>query len=199
MKEWNLSSMDSVGGHETEIVGSPRLIATDTGRAVEFDGVGDALVVDTNPVMGFEAFTAEVIFQPYPGGLFAQRFFHVQEGDSDNRLLFETRLTDDGEWFLDTCLQAGAEGQVLFAEDFVHAIGPWYHAAVVVSDGWFRHYVDGELELETEIAFTPLGQGKPCVGVRINRVCWYKGAMRTARFSSRALEPHEFLEIDRRC
>ena len=41
MKEWNLSSMDSVGGHETEIVGSPRLIATDTGRAVEFDGVGD--------------------------------------------------------------------------------------------------------------------------------------------------------------
>ena len=133
-----------------------------------------------------------MIFQPYPGGLTAQRFFHIQEEGSDNRLLFETRLTDDDEWFLDTCLHAGDDGHVLFAEDFKHAIGPWYHAAVVVGDGRFRHYVNGELELETDITFAALKRGWTSVGVRINRECWYKGAMRTARFSPRVLTPSEF-------
>lgn len=196
MNTWDLCNMESVGGHHTEMVGTPVLIETEAGTAVEFDGAGDALVVDANPLIDLEAFTAEVIFRPYPGGLGSQRFFHIQEDGSDNRLLFETRLTDGDEWFLDTCIQAGAEGKVLFAEQFKHVIGPWYHIAIVVADGMFRHYVNGEMELETEIDFVPLKQGQASVGVRINRVSWYKGAMRIARFSSRGLTPNEFLEGD---
>ena len=195
MDAWNLSDMESVGGHHTEIVGTPKLIDTDAGAAVEFDGVGDALVVDTNPLAGLIEFTAEVIFQPYPEGLSAQRFFHIQEEGSDNRVLFETRLTANNQWFLDTFIAAGEGGQALFAEDFEHELDSWYHAAIVVADGLFRHYVNGELELEAKLDFVPQGQGQTSVGVRHNRVCWYKGAMRSARFSSRTLVPAEFLKI----
>jgi hypothetical protein len=194
--QWNLDNMESIDGCRTEIVGAPRLIDTDSVPAIEFDGVGDALVVDANPLAGLDTFTAEILFRPYPNGPSAQRFFHIQEDGSDNRLLFETRLTADEGWFLDTFISSEGEGYVQFAENFVHPLGPWYHAAIVVADGMFRHYVDGELELETEIAFTPLGRGQTSIGVRYNRASWYRGAIRTARFSSRPLAPDEFLGIE---
>ena len=193
MAVWDLSDMESVGGHPTEILGTPGRIDTDSGTAVEFDGEGDALVVGANPLAGLDAFTVEIVFQPYPEGLAAQRFFHIQEDGSDNRLLFETRLTEDGRWFLDTFIKAGEANCALFAEEFEHALGPWYHVALVVGDGAMRHYTNGELELEAEIPFVPLGPGQTSVGVRFNRVCWYKGAMRTVRFSPRPLAPGEFV------
>ena len=195
MALWNLSDIESVGGHPTEIVGAPRPIDTDSGSAVEFNGTDDALVVDANPLAGLDAFTVEIVFQPYPDGPTAQRFFHIQEDGSDNRLLFETRLTGDGRWFLDTFIKAGEANCALFAEQFEHALGPWYHVALVVGDGAMRHYTNGELELEAEIPFVPLGTGQTSVGVRFNRVSWYKGAMRTVRFSSRPLAPGEFTGI----
>ena len=91
---------------------------------------------------------------------------------------------------------AEGEGYAQFAEDFKHTLGPWYHGAIVVADGMFRHYINGELELETEISFTALGRGQTSIGVRHNRVSWYRGAIRTARFSSRPLAPDEFLGIE---
>ena len=192
---WNLSEMDAVGGHDTEIVGQPKPIDTGAGTAVEFDGAGDALVVDTNPLVGLQTFTAELIFQPYPGGLSAQRFFHIQENDSESRLLFETRLTDSNEWILDAFIRVGEQGYVLFDEQSRHTIGPWYHVAIVVGDGLFRSYTNGELELETEIDFVAQNQGRTSLGVRMNRVCWYRGAMRTARFSPQPLAPADFLGV----
>lgn len=193
MNLWNLRDMDAVGGHDTEIVGLPRQIESDAGTAVEFDGVGDALVVGANPLAGLERFTAEVIFQPYTGGLSEQRFFHVQENGSENRLLFETRLTDSNEWILDAFIRVDDRGYVLFDQDSRHAIGPWYHVAIVVSDGLFRSYTNGELELETEIDFVAQKQGKTSLGVRMNRVCWYKGAILCVRFSPQPLAPDGFL------
>ena len=185
--------MDAVGGHETEIVGQPKRIDTDAGTAVEFDGAGDALVVDTNPLAGFQEFTAELIFQPYPNGLTAQRFFHIEENDSESRLLFETRLTGNNEWILDAFIKVGEQGYVLFDEESRHTIGPWYNVAIVVGDGLFRSYTNGELELETKIDFVALNPGKTSLGVRMNRVCWYKGALRAARFSPQPLGPADFL------
>ena len=194
MNLWNLSDMEAVGGHGTEVVGHPKQIGTGAATAVEFDGAGDALVVDVNPLAGLEQFTAEVVFQPYPGGLSEQRFFHIQESDSESRLLFETRLTDGNEWILDAFIRVGDRGYVLFDQESRHAIGPWYHVAIVVADGRFRSYTNGALELETEIDFVAQKRGKTSLGVRMNRVCWYKGAMRSARFSPQPLEPALFLD-----
>jgi len=57
----------------------------------------------------------------------------------------------------------------------------------------FRNYVDGVQEGAAEIHFAPQGPGRTSIGVRINRVNYFKGAIRLARFTRRALPPAEFL------
>ena len=190
---WDIDNLDAIGGHATTHVGSPKVIETPAGKVVEFDGKGDAFFIDTQPLAGWHTFTVEVVFCPYADGLTEQRFFHMQEDDSENRVLFETRLTGDGQWFLDTFIQSEAGDCTLFAEDHKHPIGSWYHAALTADGETMRHYVDGRLELEAELAFAPLAQGRTSLGTRINQVCWYKGAIRQTRFSPQVLSPAEFL------
>jgi hypothetical protein len=168
------------------------VIDTPQGRAVEFDGIDDGLIVDNHPLSGAREFTAEVIFQPAAGGPQEQRFFHLQETGSQNRVLFETRL-DGPQWFLDTFVKAEPAEATLYADGFKHAVGTWYHAAIVVDGRTMKHYVDGRLELEKDLAFQPHGAGQTSIGVRHNRVFWYKGAVRKARFTPRVLKPEEFL------
>ena len=192
---WNIDKLDSIGGHETTVLGSPKVIETASGKAVEFDGKGDGLFVDTHPLAGAEAFTVEVIFKPYPDGLKEQRFFHMQENGSEDRVMFETRLTDDNRWFLDTFIKSGPGEYTMFAEDFKHPLGPWYHAAIVMDGKTFRHYVNCNLELSEEVEFTPQLAGKTSLGVRLNKVFWYKGAIRKTRFTPKALSPAEFLRL----
>jgi len=191
---WDVNVLDSIGGHAATQAGSPRLIDTPHGKAIEFDGKGDGLFLDTNPLAGLKEFTAEIIFRPSAGGPKEQRFFHMQEEGSDNRLLFETRLTEGGQWFLDTFLKSGEASATLFAEQSRHAIGPWYHAAVTVDGQTMRHFVNGKEELKAAVKFEPLKPGKTSLGVRLNRVSWYQGAIRQVRITPRVLRPEEFLK-----
>jgi hypothetical protein len=188
---WNLDNLTSIGGAEVSVLGAPRL---DEGRFVEFDGLDDGLIVETHPLAGATRFTAEVIFRPDEGGAREQRFLHLQEDGSEDRILFETRLTGDGRWFLDTYVKSGGDGTTLYAKRFPHPIGPWYHAALVVDGDEMRHYVDGNLEMSREIDFRPQEQGRTSIGMRVNRVHWFKGAVRRARFTPRVLSPEEFLD-----
>jgi hypothetical protein len=191
---WELNRLDRLGDHATTVVGSPRVVETARGKAVEFGGSGDALFVDANPLAGLKVFTAEIVFQPYADGAKEQRFFHLQENGTENRLLFETRLTGDGRWFLDTFIKTGEGNHTLFAENFPHAIGPWYAAAVTVDGKRMRHYVNGVEELSTPIQFQPQMAGTASIGVRINKVFWYRGAVRQIRITPRVLAPHEFIK-----
>ena len=56
-----------------------------------------------------------------------------------------------------------------------------------------RHYIDGKLELSGKIAMKPFGSGRTSIGVRQNRVYWFKGAVRKVKFSHAALRPEQFL------
>jgi hypothetical protein len=60
----------------------------------------------------------------------------------------------------------------------------------------FRSYVNGVLQGEAPIAFTPQGEGAASVGTRINRRNYFTGAVRLARFTPRALAPGEFLRVE---
>ena len=191
---WKIDNLQSVGGESTTVVGQPRVVETSQGQAVQFDGVDDALFVDAAPLRGLEKFTAEIVFRPAQNGPREQRFFHLQEDETSNRVLFETRLTDDDRWFLDTFIRSGGTGVTLFAEDFTHPIGPWYHAAIVVDGSRMHHYVNGQLELSSELAYKPQGPGRTSLGVRINRVSWYKGEIREVRVTPNVLAPAEFLK-----
>ena len=191
---WTLNNLDTVAGHKTTRLGSPKLIDTPNGKAVEFDGKGDALFLETNPLAGLKAFTAEVVFRPDADGPKEQRFLHFQERGSEDRLLFETRLTPDGRWFLDTYIQTGEGKHTLYAEKSLHPIGPWYQAAVTCDGKTMRHYVNGTEELSAAISYKPQGPGDTSIGVRFNKVFWFQGAIRQIRITPAVLEPKEFLK-----
>jgi hypothetical protein len=46
-----------------------------------------------------------------------------------------------------------------------------------------------------KVILPPQGPGHTSVGVRINRQYYFKGAVRMARFTRRALAPSEFLKL----
>ncbi len=194
--DWQLDNLKSVGGHPVTVVGEPVVIETPDGKAIEFDGVDDALFFDVHPLAGWTAFTVEIIFLPATEGPPEQRFFHMQEKGSESRVMFETRVVDGDRWFLDTFINTGRDKVALYAEDHRHPTGKWHHAALVVGERRFRHYVNGELELEEELDYRVQQDGKTSIGVRINRVDWFKGAIRTIRFTPRPLAPEAFIGVE---
>ena len=56
-----------------------------------------------------------------------------------------------------------------------------------------RHYVNGKLELSRDVTFEAQTEGRTSLGVRMNKVHWYKGAIRKIRFTTAVLEPEAFL------
>jgi Concanavalin A-like lectin/glucanases superfamily len=190
---WELNRVNNLGGHPAQVLGNPRLIESSQGKALEFDGQQDGIIVDANPLAGMDRFTLEVIFRPDAGGAKEQRFVHLQEAGGDNRILIETRLTESNQWFLDTFIRSGKTDQTLFAEKFLHPADEWFQAALVFDGREMRHYVNGIQELAAAIQYQPLKAGQTSLGVRLNRVYWFKGAIRKVRFSHGVLTPAEFL------
>ena len=193
---WELDNLEEIGGYKVIVEGEPKVIDTPHGKALEFDGVDDGIFLDVHPLAGMTEFTVEVIFKPYADGQPEQRFFMMQEAETTERVMFETRLVEDNLWFVDTFMQTGGKNNTMFAIGDKHEIGPWYHAAIVVDGKTFKHYVNGRMELCKEVEFTPQKPGRTSLGVRMNKVYWYKGAIRTARFTPRAMTPDEFLTAE---
>lgn len=190
---WRFDSLTKIGGHAVTAEGSPRVIVTPAGKAVEFGGK-DALFLDVHPLAGAGTFTWEVIFRPDVGGAAEQRFFHFQENGSETRMLFEIRVVD-GKWCLDSFAMTGAESKALMDRTKLHSLGVWHHAAAVYDGREYRNYVDGVLEGSAELHLGPQGAGRTSVGTRINRRDYFKGAVLTARMTKRALAPSEFLKV----
>jgi hypothetical protein len=192
---WLIDNTNSIGDTTTTKLGDPTVIETELGSAVEFDGIDDGLIVDSNPLAYADSFTIEVIFNPYEASLSTneeQRFIHIQES-SDRRILIELRLTESGEWFLDTFIKDGNSSCVLYASDFLHAINKWYHAALVYKDGIMTHYVNGIFEKTGNVQYSKMTSGQTSIGVRMNQVSWFKGAIRSLRVIHKALEPEDFV------
>ena len=196
---WTFDRLENIGGHKTTVLGEPKIIDSPVGKAVEFDGVDDALFIDNHPLAGTTAFTFEAIFRP-DGGQREQRWFHLSErdpatgADTENRMLFEIRVSDD-KWFFDSYNQSGKASGTLMNKTALHPLGVWYHVASVYDGKQFSNYVDGIREGAADVHFAPHGPGHASVGVRINKVFYFKGAVHLARFTRRALTTTEFLKL----
>jgi hypothetical protein len=188
---WDIDSLETIGGHPVEVLGDPQVIETPDGPAVEFDGDEDALFLPAHPLTGAETFTWEVIFRPDSGGGAEQRFFHLQVEGKEDRLLFETRLSET-DWHLDAFASAGGS-QPLIDPEKTFPLDRWYHIAQVYDGTTYAAYVNGELQASAEVDLLSQGVGRTSIGVRINLVDYFKGAVRQARFTDRALTPAEFL------
>ena len=204
---WTFDRLDKIGGVATKVEGNPQVVDTPLGKAIEFDGVDDAIWIEQHPLAGAETFTFEAIFRP-DGGAAEQRWFHLAERDpktgllasatgqdANARFLFELRVINGNQWCLDAFVNGPGYNQALMYRDKLHPIGRWYHVAQVYDGKTYRSYVNGELQGEAEIAFKPQGQGAASVGTRINRVNYFHGAVRQARFTPKALPPDQFLKL----
>jgi hypothetical protein len=181
---WTLRDVTRVGSHVTEVVGTPKFAGAD--NAILFDGKGDGIFVPTNPLAGWSAFTIEVRFKPDGSGGEEQRFLHLED-DLKHRVLMETRV-HDRQWSLDTFLFQDAEHRLtLLDRTRLHPTDRWCWVALVYDGAKMSHYVNGELELAGEVAFSPMTTGRSSIGVRQNRVSWFKGAIAEVRFTPTAL------------
>jgi len=209
---WEFDNLAKIGGFPVTVNGHPKVISSPVGNAIEFDGVEDSLFIESHPLAGAATFTWEAIFRP-DGGAEAQRWFHLAERDRRNgqfvnltpvdatqtqdsnpRLLFELRVVNGTHWYLD----AFTSGQPLMFPDKLHPIGQWYHVAQVYDGRMYRSYVDGALQGEAALAYTPQRAGAASIGARINKVNYFHGAVAKARFTFKALAPVEFMTLPRR-
>jgi hypothetical protein len=191
---WRFDNLANIAGHPVAVEGHPQLITTPAGKAIQFGGVEDALFLNVHPLAGAETFTWEVIFRPDLGGAPEQRFFHLQEDGSDNRMLFEIRVVD-GQWCLDSFAQSGTDSQPLLNRQKLHTLGHWHHAAAVYDGREFRNYVDGQLEGAAPLHLAPQKPGRTSLGTRINRKDYFKGAIYQARMTREPLASAQFLKL----
>ena len=186
---WRLEQPAQVGGHPASVLGEPRLAKDAAGSSLIFNGSTDGLFVPVNPLAGLAQFTIEVLFKPEPGGLAEQRFFHIQD-ETGSRGLMEIRLAGD-TWALDTFLYSEATKAKCALLDPArrHPAARWTWVALVYANGHMAHYIDGVKELEGDVAFPPMAAGQTSLGVRQNKVFWFKGGIREVRFHPQALAP----------
>jgi len=197
---WKFERLDKIHGMPITVVGHPKVIKTPLGKAIQFNGTDDALFIPEHPLAGASTFTFEAIFRPESGGAVEQRWFHLAEQDpktgkdTDTRFLFEIRVINN-QWCLDAFVHTPMVDKALLFRDKLHSLDVWHRVAMVYDGQEFRSYVDGELQGKAAIHFEPEGPGHSSVGVRINKVNYFKGSVREARFTRRALPPEEFLKL----
>jgi hypothetical protein len=190
---WTIDDLKSIGGHAVTVRGNPTVIDTPAGKAVQFDGQGDALVIDDLPIATWPRFTAEVLMRPDTGGVQAQRYFHMKENPSEHRVLFETRLFGNN-FVPDVFVESSVGEAALYTQKSMFPLGAWYSIAVVVDGQRARSYVNGVEQATANIGFQALKPGRTSLGMRINEKYFFKGALRLARFTPRPLAPDELLK-----
>jgi concanavalin A-like lectin/glucanase superfamily protein len=179
--EWRFDNLQRVGGRALTVVGQPTIVQTDRGPAIQFDGVDDGIEIDANPLSGRRRFTIEVVFQAAADGPAEQRFVHFEEPKTENRALIELRMTPEGRWALDTFLRSPEPGLALIDRSLTHSSGEWHTARLSYDGKTMVAFVDGARERSGEVPFTPLNGGRTSIGMRLNRVFWFKGIIHTVR------------------
>ena len=211
---WRFDNLTKMGDAQLTTVGTPLVIDTPIGKALHFEGhgntdtsnpqsgnpSGDALFLNTAPLSGDATYTFEVIFRPSSKGAPAQRFFHMQDSNSQSRRMFEIRIVNN-QWCLDTVgidIHDGPEQHgVAIACDpaHLHPLDRWYAIAATYDGKTLRGYVDRELQAEFAVTLSPLPPGTTSVGTRIDKRDFFTGDIYSARFTPSVLSPANFLKV----
>ena len=191
--DWIISNLISTGTNGIRVAGSPEPVTCKYGKALLFNGKTDGIFLDQMPLEGLNQFTVEILFCPYSGGSFEQRYLHCGEVKG-SRILCELRSTQK-DWYLDAFVKSGEQQKTLIEPNLLHPLDQWAHIAFVVENGKQETYVNGKKELESNIAFVPIQGGKTSVGVRQSETSWFKGAIYEIRITGKALIPSQFLKL----
>ena len=90
-----------------------------------------------------------------------------------------------GRWALDTYLQDGASKRSLLDAGLLHPADRCDLAALRYDGKTMASFMAGRPELSGPVTFGPTAGGRISIGVRIDRVFWFKGAIRELRFYPR--------------
>ncbi len=191
--EWILSDFVQNPQKGITISGNPEIIKYGNKKAVAFNGTDDAIFLEEMPLAGLEQFTIEMIYNPHSGGNFEQRFLHCGEANGD-RVLLELRSTPGG-WYFDAFIKIGDKGVTLIEPTLLHPHDQWYHIAYVIDKGRLETWINGKKELEGSMELTPVNSGVTSIGVRQNKVSWFKGAIYKIRITPKALGPEKFMKL----
>lgn len=199
---WAIDSVDAIAGHATERAGNPEVITDGAFKAVSFDGEGDRLLVDNNPLHGASEFTIELIFKAndaYPNNS-EPRLFHIEsELNVDRRVTIELRLNPQKQWALDTFIKSELTKFTLLDMTLTHPVAVWAHAAITYKDKLFVSYVNGTQELATEeveyLAIDPTATTS--IGARMNLQDWFNGAISEVAITPKALAPDQFVILNK--
>lgn len=187
---WHLNNTAHIAAFSTTILGNPVVKVEGTDSSIYFNGINDGLVIPAIPIEGWQDFTIEVLFKPSSDGPSAPRFIHMEDSAS-NRVTLELRLTKNGQWYLDGFLKNGRtkKGLTLIDSTKLHPANKWYWAALVYSNNTMATYINGKKELEGgEIGFPAMTKGNMSIGVRLNKVDWFKGQVQEIRFHPAVIE-----------
>jgi len=184
---WTLTDLHQVGGQTPTIWGAPQVVAD---GGMRFNGTGDGILVPVNPLAGWDKFTIAILFRPDADGAFAQRFLHAEDAHGE-RMTIESRVVAGQGWYMDTFLLPGTgqKGLALIDPKKLHPLGRWAWGELVYDGRTMTAYVDGVQELTGPVAFPPMGAGQTSVGVRQNKLYWFKGLIKEVRFYPTALAP----------
>lgn len=191
--EWLLAHLASEKSSNVEISGNPKIVNSPYGEALSFNGIDDALFLNELPLKSLQEFTVEMIFKPEVNGVFEQRILHIGESTKD-RMLLEIRAVDNN-WYFDGYTASGTNKKALIDEKLIHPLEQWYHVAFVVTPKNRTTYVNGKQELFLDFPFLPIESGQTSIGVRMNKVCWFKGAIYKIRITPKQINPKDFMRF----
>lgn len=191
--EWLVASLLQNKTEQTTILGNPKTVHSPYGKAVAFNGIDDALFLKEMPLKGLKSFTVEMIFKPESNGVFEQRVLQIGEITGD-RMLLEIRVLNNN-WYFDGFVASKGVKLALATEELLHPLEKWYHVAFVVTPNSLTTFVNGKQELHKNYTFNPIQNGQTSIGVRMNKVTWFKGAIYKIQISPEALKPNQFLRL----
>ena len=90
-------------------------------------------------------------------------------------------MVTGGRWALDTFLRSPEPGLALIDRQRTHPAGEWHVASLTYDGKTMAHFVDGVRELSGDVPFKPLNAGQTSIGMRQNRVSWFKGVIHSVR------------------
>lgn len=192
-----LHSVEEIHGLTPQILGNPSVTEIDGVKGIRFNGVDDGIILPINPVEGLDVFTVQVLFYPDSDGPREQRFVHFQD-TLMNRILIETRVNTDHTWYFDTFLYHHEPNSrlTLIDSENVHQTDRWYWGAITYDGRNMKHFINGVEELAGNVDFGPMVTGEMSIGVRLNRVHWFKGIISEIRIDSTVLTSNELEKYD---
>jgi hypothetical protein len=182
---WKLNDTINIGGTKPVVLGAPQIVKGDSINGLLFDGTKDGLIVPVNPLQELKSFTIEILFKPMESTSIEPRMMHIQD-EKGNRCTIELRLTSNGNWYLDTFLKNGNTNKGLGLIDSTkeHPCNEWYWVALTYDGTKMTSYVNSQKEGEGLVSLIPMTSGQTSLGVRLNKINWFRGQISEIRFHS---------------